>query len=158
MKINTIGKRIGIAIAALIVGYALFLAMFFAVTSVKCHVRAEHARQQIRSANPNELLNACRAMIAARNAILKEVPAQFETAGDVRFRYSDSPAYADHIPGIIRDMKPTWIEIRDYRVQVHVEPMPRTGFIGYIENGEKRDSMDWNRLIMLTNGLWLYDH
>ena len=135
MNIRNIGKWIGIAIAALILGYALFLAIYFSVTVVKCHIRGEHARQEISNAAPDELLKACRGMIANRDIITKQVPSQFITAGEIRFPYSDSLAYADNIPSIIRDMKPTWIEIRDYRVQVHVEPLPRTGFIGYIDGG-----------------------
>ena len=158
MKIKYFGKWIGIAIAALALGYALFMAIYFSVIAVKSHIRGEHARQQIYKAVPDELLNACRTIIANRDNLLKVVPEQFVTAGDIRFPYSDSPAYADNIPSVIREMKPKWIEIRDYRIQVHVEPLPRTGFIGYIEGGEKRDAMHWDQLIMLTNGLWMYDH
>ena len=140
--------------AALCAGYVLF-----AVGAIITHyIRAEHARQQIINANPGELLDACREMINNREKVLREVPLQFKSGMDIRFRYSDGIEYIDNVPTIIREMKPMWIEIKDYRVQVHVQPLPRTGFVGYIEGEEKQDAMPWDRLHMITNGLWFYDH
>jgi len=115
------------------------------------------ATYRIYSADRVALLQACRQMLADRDAYRNDWP-EWRLAAGNKALDSEKGEIPPNVPAIIRQMKPRYIIIKQDHVLVMVHAPPRTGFIGCLEGA---DDLEWLNRIgaqKWTNGLWYFDH